>query len=359
MDATLPTPDQMDPTAPFLKDPRNYPHTLDAVGDGVGFAPMTREALRAASFLDERALPDGVPLQWRPWQEVAGTAREAGLTERCGFIFHIGHVGSTLLSRLLETDARLLCLREPLPLRVLAGAHEALGAPGEPWSQERFDERLEVMLKLWSRSFEPGQLTVVKASSFCSGLAETLLGREASPRAILMYAPPEAFLANLLAGENNHLDIQANAPGRISRLDRRLGAPAFRLGELSYPETAAMSWACEMVELKAAADARPGQAMWLDFERFLARPQSLLRSAFAHLGVETDEARIAGIVAGPDMSRYSKAPEHAYDATLRARVLAQARARHGGAIAEGLAWLERAGRDHPAIAGALAVAVWP
>jgi hypothetical protein len=59
------------------------------------------------------------------------------------------------------------------------------------------------------------------------------------------------------------------------------------------------------------------------------------------------------------MSRYSKSPVHAYDAALRARVLAETRARHGAAIAEGLAWLERAGRDHPAIAGALAVAGWP
>ena len=59
------------------------------------------------------------------------------------------------------------------------------------------------------------------------------------------------------------------------------------------------------------------------------------------------------------MGRYSKAPEHAYDSALRARVLAQARAEHGAEIAERLGWLERAGRDYPAIAGALAVAGWP
>jgi Ser/Thr protein kinase RdoA (MazF antagonist) len=42
------------------------------------------------------------------------------------------------------------------------------------------------------------------------------------------------------------------------------------------------------------------------------------------------------------MRRYSKAPEHGYDADLRRDVLNAARATHGAEIGRGLAWLDRA-----------------
>ena len=53
------------------------------------------------------------------------------------------------------------------------------------------------------------------------------------------------------------------------------------------------------------------------------------------------------------MTRYAKAPEHAYDADLRAAVLAEARQTAGAEIAKGMAWLERAAAEFPAIAAAL------
>jgi len=357
MDGTPPITDQMDALAQFLKaSPEAYPHALDPIGDGLGFVRLAREALRAASFLDERVLGPGENLDWKPWRQAALAVRDAGLVERCGLIFHIGHVGSTLISRLLEEHPAILSLREPLPFRTLAAAHAELAAPESLWRRAEFDERLEVMLKLWSRTFDPGQLAVVKATSICSEMAHDLLSRPSAPRAIFMYAPPEAFLANLLAGENSRLDIRNVASSRLRRLHRRLGEPAWRLADLSYPQMAAMSWACEMTALQAAAGARPDQALWMDFERFLKRPQSSLRAALTHLGAEPSESEIAAIVAGPQMSRYSKAPEHAYDAGMRGQVLAQARAEHAAAIAEGLEWLERAAGAYPAIAGALGVA---
>jgi hypothetical protein len=213
------------------------------------------------------------------------------------------------------------------------------------------------MLKLWSRSFEPDQQAVVKATSFCSEMAQALLARPSAPRAVLMYSPPEPWLANLLAGASTHIDVRNFAPARLRRLHRRIGEPAFRLHAMSYPQAAAMSWACEMTALvDAAEDAAAGQTLLLDFERLLARPQGMLGQVFAHFGQVVAPEEIAAIVAGPVMARYAKATEHAYDAGLRARVLAETRAERGREIAEGLAWLEQAARAYPAIAGALEAA---
>jgi hypothetical protein len=65
---------------------------------------------------------------------------------------------------------------------------------------------------------------------------------------------------------------------------------------------------------------------------------------------------VRAILEGPDMRRYSKAPEYAYDRALRVAVLNEARANHGVEIARGLAWLERAAGEFHAVRQAIAFA---
>ena len=59
------------------------------------------------------------------------------------FIFHTGHVGSTLVSRLLDETGAVLSLREPSPLRTLAETSDALHLPESRIGQARFDELLD------------------------------------------------------------------------------------------------------------------------------------------------------------------------------------------------------------------------
>jgi hypothetical protein len=83
----------------------------------------------------------------------------------------------------------------------------------------------------------------------------------------------------------------------------------------------------------------------VDFERFLAQPPLILLAALRHLGIDATLDEAETILRGPHMHRYSKAPEHAYDAALRSEVLNEARAAHGAEIRRGLAWLERAAAE--------------
>jgi hypothetical protein len=353
----LPTPDQMDAFARTLKaSPQTFLHGLDVGSDRASFVWLDREALRRASFLDERVLGGDVTSDWRTLGEVEAAVRDAALDERCHFIFHIGHVGSTLLSRLLDADTRLLGLREPLALRVLAQVHPSRGPAPPAWTPEVFERRLGACLALWSRTFAPDQTSVIKATSYCSEMAAGILARPVRPRAIFMFTPPEPYLATLFAGANNRIDVMAMVQSRAERLNLRLGGETVRLSDMSYPQIAAMGWAAEMTAL-AAADGPA--ALWLDFERFLLRPQARLKAAFAHFGIDAPDEAVAAVIAGPDMARYSKAPEHAYDADLRSRLLADARVRHEADIREGLDWLERAGAAFPEIAAVLDRAASP
>ncbi len=257
-------------------------------------------------------------------------------------IFHIGHVGSTLISRLLGELPGLFSVREPAALRTLADHRPT---PDSWRTPAEHAARLEACLTLWSRSWAPGQTALLKATSFASELAPAILARPAA-RAILLGTTPEIYLATILGQDGNRAEATMLAPARIARLNTRLGGPAFNLASLTEGERIAMGWACETASLEAAR--RPA-TLNLDFETFLARPAEALAQAAAHLGAPLAPAEAERLVTGPLMTRYAKGPEHAYTPALRAAVLAQARAEHGPEIARGLAWLERAAAAWPAL----------
>ncbi len=310
----------MDPIASSLaRSPELYPQAL-APG-GLTVIRLSEADYRAASFLDARILTRQTLTRNIPW--AAAEEAASGLAENCAYIFHIGHVGSTLLSRLIGASPQSLPVREPLILRALAQ------------SPQDYDRRADVLLKLWSRSFAPNQRALIKATSFVSEIAAKILTRPSSPRAIFLTASAETYLATILGGPNSRQEAKMLAPGRLARLSARLGEmpPAKSEGEII-----AMGWACEMTALEAARNER---VLMLDADDFFARPETALRASFDHLGIEITDGEIAAIASGPDMRRYSKAPEHAYDTALRNEVLAAARAEHAGEIARGLAWLNR------------------
>jgi hypothetical protein len=75
-----------------------------------------------------------------------------------------------------------------------------------------------------------------------------------------------------------------------------------------------------------------GARVRLDFDRFLDEPNTHLAAAFRHLAIDASERDVQAILDGPEMRRYSKAPEHAYDTALRRAVLNEARMTHGAEI---------------------------
>lgn len=328
------------------RSPEAYPHTWDPAADAVFFMLMGEADYARASFLDQRILSAQTPGEWMAWARLEGLV--ADLPERLGLIFHIGHVGSTLISRLLGAGPGVLALREPAPLRQLA----QMRGP----SPEAYAVRLPTWLKLWSRPFREGQLPIVKATSFASECAGEILARPGLPSALMLYAKPEAYISGILAGPNSSQEARAMAPSRLQRLKGRLDADSFELAAMSPGEAIAMSWASEMTSLKAGAQEHEAQADWMDFDAFLADPAALLAQAFARFGLAPEAAAIEGLIAGPIMRQYSKAPEHAYDARLRAEVLAAGAEESADELRKGLAWLEEAAKRHPLIAEVLGIA---
>jgi hypothetical protein len=322
--------------------PELFPIDLHPPSDAVALIPLSRVDYEKASFLDTRL--DRRPALTPAFADLAQAAE--GLPVACDYIFHVGHVGSTLLSRLLGTDPRVFSLREPLALRTLA--------QGDAWSEAERDRRLAVFLALYSRTWLAPQRALIKATSLVSEVAAVLLGLAPGARALMMTVRPETYLATILGGPNSRAELAAAAPARLARLDRRLGRRT-RLEELSEGELAAMSWACEMTALAAAEAAHPGRAAWIDFDAFLADPRAGLTRALTALHGQAPPDAVERLAASAYFQRYSKQPEYPFGPEVRRDVLAAARQEFAGEIARGLAWLDMAAAQPP-VAEALAIA---
>jgi hypothetical protein len=324
--------------------PELFPLAFEATGQAVELVALAPVDYEKASFLDGRLA--AAPVLTPGWAELAAAA--GGLPVETDFIFHVGHVGSTLLSRVLGTHPKVFSLREPQVLRTVAQA-ELTGA----WPGEEADRRLAVLLALFSRRWSPAKRPLIKATSLVGELAGRMLRLAPGSRAILLTAAPESYLATILGGPNSRVELRQAAPARLARLARRLGTEALRTEALSEGELAAMSWACEMTALVEAGAGAAGRGLWLDFDGFLAAPAVGLGRTLQHLHGEADPTLVEQLAGSAYFQRYSKAPEYAYGPDVRREVLAAARRDEGAEIRKGLAWLERAAA-HPAVAAALA-----
>ena len=336
----------MAPTAPtitadeLVASPAWFP-LENIAGEAMRLIQLDEAAYRSASFLDQRLLGAGHRQSTCDLAVLAGAAER--LAAPAHYIFHIGHVGSTLISRLLGAHPSFFALREPALLRAVAArpAPEA-GAPS-----------LGVVLALLGRTWRQDQRAVIKATSFVSELAEPMLASGERPSALFMFAHPLAYLCGIFAGANSRADTRQLTSARLQRLLRRLGEGDWRPDPRSEGECVAMSWLCEMTALQQAAARCASQVLWVNFDTFLAEPFAGLQAIFQGLGERCAPREIESLVSSPMMRQYSKAPEHAYDATLRRDVLRSAKREHAAEISRGLQWLQRLSARHPLIQSVL------
>ena len=332
--------------------PALYPQKLDLIRDAVLLIRMGEADYREASFLDDRVLRPGIEGAWAPFEAVA--QRSAGPSLPLHFIFHAGHVGSTLLSRVLDATGTVLGLREPLPLRTLAEAHDLLGKPEALLDGSGFAQRLDTLLSLWRRGFPSTETAVVKATSAAARLHATLLTALPEAKAVYLNLPAEPYLATLLAGENAWLDLRALGQERIRRLRPALADDTPRLHALSPGELAAASWLAERLCQQEAVAAFAARVLPVDFDEFLRDTDTIVARILDHFSIRAPARFADGVRALPAFSRYAKAPDQfAYSPELRQQILTQARAAHHSEIAKGLALLERLAARNSRVAAAL------
>jgi len=318
-------------------DARWLAQALDPAAGLVRLVAMTPEDYRAASFLDDRLLEQQVEPALMPWAEVS--AAVAGVKrDDVRWIFHIGHVGSTLVARLFGELSQVLSIREPRFLRDLAAL--------DPSQRAEF---IVPTRKLFSRSFGAGQSALVKATSFVSDIAAELV--PADGRALFLYASPRRYVASILAGENSVRELEALAPSRAERMAARVHSlPQPR----NHADLAAAAWACEMTALEAAAEALPDtRILWIDFDQMLGDVGGSVRRISQSLGLEAGMDELDALAASPLLKRYSKALEYDYSPSLRNDLISEAWTNFREDIAGALDMLAQSAETSPLLARAL------
>jgi hypothetical protein len=278
-----------------------------------------------ASFLDQRIEPRATGRHVIDLPDIGKKLLNLNSpTTNPHYIFHLGHCGSTLLSRALSASPNVFPIREPLTLRRLADGFES----------ER-KSLLETSLSAHARVFHPGQTPVIKATSTCNKLIHPILSMNESSRAILMYVSLETYLAGMLGKQSPPLDLRGHAKMRLAHWNEMDSAPPLDLSQLDTSQLAVLAWLTGMHQLVKANFQFPDQTLLLDFEQFLSNPETGLKQTVNFLGF-TEESELI-LEAWPDISTgYSKKPDEPYSRFNRRKTLLRGLQNHADEIRQGM-----------------------
>lgn len=265
------------------------------------------------------------------------------------YIFQIGHCGSTLLSRALGQCAGVLSVREPLPLRTLAYSGRELDVPLGWLSPEHWERLKVVVLRALDRRFRPDQVPIIKATSTCNNLIDPILASHPGRRAILLHQKLETTLAGMLRSPSNRADLRKQARHRLQEWHLLTRSTDIRLKDVSDVDIVVLSWAGSMTRFLLAETRFPGQAMKLDFDDFLASPNTKLLEIARFLGLDNHSDRIAGAFETVAQA-YSKSPDKPYSPVDRQYHLDLSRSQNVREIANGLRTARSLIESHPKLA---------
>lgn len=331
--------------AEILADPNYLPFRLDLVERRVLFIRIDKEARQNAAFLDDRLLTGNAQGAWLALDALPAPVAMPPLH----FIFHIGHCGSTLLSRLLQSWPRVQSLREPLPLRTLAEARQQLGRDIARFPTTQWQDVLHTLLALWARPLPGIDVTTLKATSSCNGLIEPILATASASQAILLDMPLEPYLATLFKSPDSVRDAAAAAPERLAFLRESLQDELLSLNALSLPQLCAMGWLAEQLRFSGLSQGEyASRVLRVRFDALLQQPEPTLRRIAAHLGWAADA--VPAVMASAAWGRYSKAQDHAYGSADRAFDLDESRRRQAPHIREGLEFAASLQQRYPPLA---------
>lgn len=330
--------------------PELHLHQLDLIQQNGLFVQMPEGAYRGAAFLDGRSFNNQTLGGWIQFQQIQQTLlHDPAPSNPLHYIFHMGHTGSTLVSRLLDETGTVQSLREPLVLRDLAVMHDRRDEPDHLISPAQVDAWTEIMLRLWSRRRNDRQCAIVKATSSSARIGATLM--KARPDSVAVYLSMAAgpYLAVILGGANSMVDIRGHAQERMRRLTSFLGESPQPLWELSPGELIAASWVCEALTREQIRQSVGERLMRLDFDDFLADLPGCIKRLCDHFGLPSHDELVNRIASSPTLGQYSKATEHSYSSKLRADVIRDSQSKNRAEIDRGLSWIRRLAKLHPAV----------
>ena len=335
-----------EPFARLLPSAALLAYRIDIEADAIELVQVDRAFYRQAVFLDQRAFAgrrfDGLRTRL--------SLVAAGLPESIpplGFLFHIGHTGSTLISRSLDGLPGVLGLREPLPLLALVAAADGLNTPLARWSAAQFQALTDTVRGLLARGFAATDRPLIKASSVVSVLAEQLL--RPCDHALFLGLPLTRYLATLLRDPGLRTAARASTRPRLAEYLDRVGDDATRLYQLKDSEYIALSWLidADRAGRLCSRQGNRGRMLLLDFETWLVDPAASLTQIATTFGLAHSGDQIERALRQAEPGRYAKDQQQVFDTHTRQRELELAQRQYADEIDQGRRFVERILTKHP------------
>jgi hypothetical protein len=196
-------------------------------------------------------------------------------------VFHHAFCGSTLITRCLDTFSGCFALREPLVLHRLSGDEE----PVEAAVHRR--ALLNITMKLLSRTFEPGQVAILKPSDYVSARIVDLLSLEATSKGLFLYTPLEDFVAQITKIEDRRRWVKRRMHPNSRRFLQSIDSP---FTSPSDGEAAAMLWFTQLHNYVFSCRSPEGAKLReLNFCVFLSEPARIIKMLTNWFGIPLSE----------------------------------------------------------------------
>lgn len=317
-----------------VSNPEWLPHTYDVDGATLTFVHVPRAARSQLMFLsDEHFAGDFAKAAFQA-AAVAAELPSSG-TAPLHFVFHTSFCCSTLLAKALDIPGTTSLLKEP---DVFINLGNRLIRSDDSANRKR----LEIVLRLLERPFEPGEMVIAKPSNFGNRLVDIILSSRPETRAVLLYSDVEPFLLSLL---------KRGMFGRI--FGRKLfnqmkdwsqiafGFSQSDLFEQTDMQIAGLAWLMQMQHFDAIARAfGPERVMLLNSAELVADPAATIGKAQALLGLGLDSSQVEAIATGPVFAKHAKFADQDFSAEERDAEHRAAIATHGEEVRMVSEWIK-------------------
>lgn len=265
------------------------------------------------------------------------------------YIFHIGHCGSTMISRLLGCFEGVLALREPVPLISLAENYRKIGEPPLRVNANQYSILESFVVHLVTRTFNEQQTALIKPTSYCYNIADRLMNYNKGSKSVMLYINLETYLATMLRASQRKAEALNAAQNCLSDLKNISCIDYPVIENLPVEKTIALNWIAHMTWLIRLTQNKSfnGRIGLVNFDDFLSNPAESLQSICTLFDIQANAGEIKTVINGPIMQSYSKKPEIDYNSDTRRRELAQYRQIYSREISSTLAWAEKLCTEQP------------
>jgi hypothetical protein len=235
----------------LLSDPLYFPFQL-ICDRQIGYLKISEDTFKKSSFLDRRIFGVEGEMIFLSASEVERQLRELTIntTKDLIHIFHISHVGSTFISKLLESLNEVKVLREPNILRDFTREYSKVIKSSSEYKKHELDSILFGILKSFTHGRE--SKVVIKHTSSNLGLPighnhiENIVQKE-----ILLYTDLKNFLSHAITSNGLRSDAEGNARIRLNYLNKICFSNFFNLDDLKFLQIVSLIWMVEFSKILA------------------------------------------------------------------------------------------------------------